>query len=446
MRRVLLQKCRYLCGVTGATYATSLYSKTILGVRDPVGPGHIQQVSAVLPGGRVWSFSCLVDNHHGHHTSGWLAKHFIPAAVGKIAALFSKTKPSSDTPASSSTFRTIDDSITSPANPTPLGEFPDEEINDELKDLFLTVDDDIINLGAMLAMANKRRRKLPWKAADGAGNEDSTPHGAPNVLQPALSGSSLTLTFFDSKTHTLHVATTGDIRAIFGRSRGDQGGYDVQLLGQKQLDADARRVEQEHPGETSLVDRKGTLFGGVSPLRVFGMAPLKWTKEVKEKIGMDPAEYYGAVEGKVLTPPYLTAEPIVTSIQVQEGDVLVMASSALFSTPKPPPIQDVFNLVDTALHSTEQPSRRRVTGRINSVDENVPTELRFSGRAVNSSIGIFDTIERTWKNIFLSDDQNGWFEDRNLATKVVEGLHGEKEEIPRGVALSVAVLIFGKMN
>ncbi len=301
----------------------------------------------------------------------------------------------------------------------------------------------------MLAMSNKRRRnsQLLWKAADGVENEHGTPNGAANVLQPALSGSSLILTFFDSRTQILHVATTGDTRAIFGRSRGDKGGYDVQLLGQTQLDADARRVEQEHPGERSLVDKQGNLFGGVSPLRVFGMAPLKWTKEVKEKIGMDQETYYnGAIEGKVLTPPYLTAEPIITSIQVQEGDVLVMASSALFPTPNAPPIQDVFNVVDTALHSTERPSRRRVTQSIDLVDEDVPPELRFSGRAVNSSIGLFDTIERTWKNIFLSDDKDGWFEDRNLATKVVEGLRGDKEELPLGVALSVAVLVFGKMN
>ena len=96
--------------------------------------------------------------------------------------------------------------------------------------------------------------------------------------------------------------------------------------------SEVQRVLSEHPDEEASTCLKGErLLGRLAPLRAFGDAKFKWSKKKQEKLlperGLKPLS--GAKE--FLTPPYLTAEPEVTSYQLQRSDkFLILATDGLW--------------------------------------------------------------------------------------------------------------------
>lgn len=154
---------------------------------------------------------------------------------------------------------------------------------------------------------------------------------AAELLAPALSGSCALLSFYDSRSKLLKVACTGDSRAVLGR-RGASGKWIATPLSVDQTggnEDEAKRLRREHPGEPDVV-RNGRILGGLEPSRAFGDASYKWSQEVQDKL---KKSYFGRTPSKLLrTPPYVTAEPIITTTKVQpeNGDFVVMATDGLW--------------------------------------------------------------------------------------------------------------------
>lgn len=93
--------------------------------------------------------------------------------------------------------------------------------------------------------------------------------------------------------------------------------------------SEADRMRKEHPGEQHVV-RNGRVLGGLEPTRAFGDAVYKWSKEVAWKLREN---FFGRSPSPLLkTPPYVTAEPVVTTtkIQPENGDFLVLATDGLW--------------------------------------------------------------------------------------------------------------------
>lgn len=89
------------------------------------------------------------------------------------------------------------------------------------------------------------------------------------------------------------------------------------------------RLRAEHPGEENVV-RSGRILGGLEPSRAFGDSSYKWTREVQEQIKKN---FFGRTPSTLLkTPPYVTAEPIITTTKVEpeKGDFVVMATDGLW--------------------------------------------------------------------------------------------------------------------
>lgn len=156
---------------------------------------------------------------------------------------------------------------------------------------------------------------------------------AASLLAPALSGSCALLSFYDSSTKTLRVACTGDSRAVLGRrSTSNTNKWTAHPLSTDQTGgsaSEAARLRAEHPAEPDVV-RNGRILGGLEPSRAFGDATYKWSKDIQDKI---KKEFFGRSSNPMIkTPPYVTAEPIVTSTKVQpeKGDFLVMATDGLW--------------------------------------------------------------------------------------------------------------------
>ena len=154
---------------------------------------------------------------------------------------------------------------------------------------------------------------------------------AAEFLAPALSGACALLSFYDSKSKLLHVACTGDSRAVLGR-RSANGKWAATPLSVDQTGGNPEeeaRLRREHPGEPNVV-RNGRILGGLEPSRAFGDAVYKWSRETGDLL---KRSFFGKTQGGLVkTPPYVTAEPIVTStkIQPENGDFVVLATDGLW--------------------------------------------------------------------------------------------------------------------
>lgn len=161
--------------------------------------------------------------------------------------------------------------------------------------------------------------------------KSDTKRAAAELLAPALSGSCALLSFYDSRSKLFRVACTGDSRAVLGR-KGVNGKWTATPLSEDQTGgtpSEEARLRAEHPDEPYVV-RNGRILGGLEPSRAFGDASYKWSKETQERI---KKHFLGRTPSALLrTPPYVTAEPIVTTTKIDpsRGDFVVLATDGLW--------------------------------------------------------------------------------------------------------------------
>jgi pyruvate dehydrogenase phosphatase len=237
-----------------------------------------------------WMFWGVFDGHSGWVTSAKLRQTLISFVAREL----------------NSTYKTA---LEDPALrfPTP------ESIDAAIKTGFVRLDNEIVHESV------KKVKKAQSKVA------------AAELLAPALSGSCALLSFYDSRSKLLRVACTGDSRAVLGR-RGTNGKWTATPLSEDQTGgttSEAERLRREHPGEPSVV-RNGRVLGGLEPSRAFGDATYKWSLPTIEEL---KRSYFARSPGSLFkTPPYVTAEPIVTSTKInpEQGDFVVMATDGLW--------------------------------------------------------------------------------------------------------------------
>ena len=188
-----------------------------------------------------------------------------------------------------------------------------EAIDTAMKQGFLRLDHEIVHESVEKVLKGKSKR------------------AAAELLAPALSGSCALLAFYDTNSHMLRVACTGDSRAVLGR-RGENGKWTATALSEDQTgstESEAERLRREHPGEQHVV-RNGRVLGNLEPTRAFGDAFYKWQRNVQDKI---KRQFFGRTPHQLLkTPPYVTAEPVVTRTQIDpsKGDFVVLATDGLW--------------------------------------------------------------------------------------------------------------------
>ncbi|PWY89657.1 protein serine/threonine phosphatase 2C [Aspergillus sclerotioniger CBS 115572] len=148
-------------------------------------------------------------------------------------------------------------------------------------------------------------------------------------LTPAFSGSCALLSLYDPSAKTLHVACTGDSRAVLG-SLGTDGKWEATPLSVDQTgfnEEEAARIHDEHPGENVVVQGRVLGFG---TSRAFGDSQLKWPLDFQQEVYQ---RFYGpSWNGAIQTPPYVTAKPVVTSTKIdpESPSFLIMATDGLW--------------------------------------------------------------------------------------------------------------------
>ncbi|KAI1867028.1 hypothetical protein JX265_007604 [Neoarthrinium moseri] len=157
-------------------------------------------------------------------------------------------------------------------------------------------------------------------------------------LQPAYAGSCALLTLYDPSTSSLHVASTGDCRAVLGRKTAD-GKWEAVALTKDQTGAnedEIARIREQFPDEPEIV--KGGRIWGLEPSRTFGDGGWKWDKELRSRLRREfnACKFPNEARYKdYKTGPYVTASPVVSTIKVpRDGSstFLILATDGLWDT------------------------------------------------------------------------------------------------------------------
>lgn len=253
---------------------------------------------------------------------------------------------------------------------------------------------------------------------------------AAELLAPALSGSCALLSFYDSRSKLLRVACTGDSRAVLGR-RGPAGKWTATALSEDQTGGtpfEMARLRAEHPGEEYVVHH-GRILGGLEPSRAFGDSTYKWSKDVQDRI---KKSFFGrTAPGLLKTPPYVTAEPIVTTTKMEpdKGDFVVMATDGLWEMLSN---EEVVGLVGQWLEAqSKNPSglggrsgTSWIKGWLDKPEKALPVEKH--PEAGTHSDGQRIPLRQEQWNINGSDERFV-VEDKNAATHLVRNALGGKD-------------------
>lgn len=153
----------------------------------------------------------------------------------------------------------------------------------------------------------------------------------------AFSGSCALLALYDPARSILRVANVGDSRAVLGRWSSLSQSYIAMPLSVDQTGFnpdEVERITQEHPGEEGIIDPKSGRVFGLAITRAFGDARWKWAEELTQ---LAHEKFFGPAprpNGVVKTPPYITAEPEVTTTKIQTAgphpDFVILASDGLW--------------------------------------------------------------------------------------------------------------------
>lgn len=241
-----------------------------------------------------WNYWSIMDGHAGPYMASVLQRVLIPRVSLALSAL--------------------------PYTSGPL------EVESTIKKAFSYLDGEILETG--------------WIGANWcpAATEAGT-----SATDPVVSGSCALLAAFNPKASTLHVACTGDSRAVLGRWDASSNRYKCIPLSEDQTGFNPKevaRLAESHPDEPDIIDPKTGRLLGLAVTRAFGDHRWKWrdmfVKVVEKKFWGPPPRPESRAP-----PPYLTAEPEVTDTTIvrvnphdgdakAKSDFMIMASDGLW--------------------------------------------------------------------------------------------------------------------
>lgn len=238
---------------------------------------------------------CETDGHAGWQTSRLLSSSLVAYVARELDLVFrgadpylSLAEPKNANRQSSSLWSLLG---RAPATPKPQLDRQDPIVQTAIRNAFQSMDQEIVSAPVRLLDKLQKEGKLPQISSKGGamGVEQSE---ALATLLPALSGSCALLAFLDAGRNKLHVACTGDSRAVMGvwvPDNSKEGGkWRVEPLSEDQTGRNPKeveRIQKEHPAdEKDTVIVRGRVLGGLEPTRAFGDARYKWPPGTQQKL------------------------------------------------------------------------------------------------------------------------------------------------------------------
>ena len=362
---------------------------------DPIEDDHVEKIvevpdstAAAEPGktSSDWMFWGVFDGHAGWTTSAKLRE----TLVSYVARELNKTYKAA----------LQDPQLTYPTA---------DSVDAAIKNGFVKLDHEIVNDSVQKVLKQQSKRV------------------AAELLAPALSGSCALLSFYDSRSKELRVACTGDSRAVLGR-RGASGKWTATALSEDQTGgtpSEDARLRAEHPNEP-YVTANGRILGGLEPSRAFGDAVYKWTKETQDKM---KKSFFGRTPSKHLkTPPYVTAEPVVTTTKVDptKGDFVVLATDGLWEMLSN---EEVVGLVGQWLEKQASTSKSASAGGwLQSWFSSQKASLPVDHHDAGANGGQRAPIRQQQWGVESGKDERFVVEDANAATHLVRNALGGKDK------------------
>ncbi|KAL8279307.1 hypothetical protein RQP46_008344 [Phenoliferia psychrophenolica] len=313
----------------------------------------------------------VFDGHSGWQTSRLLSSTLVAYVARELDLVYRSSEPYSKHPSAPPTKSSTSSSFwsllgaSSATKGTPELDLVDPIVQAAIMNGFDRMDEEIVNAPVRLLEKMQKEGKVakPVKELGGGMSPEQTE--ALTTLLPALSGSCALLAFLDAGRNKLHVACTGDSRAVMGTwepaAKGGGGKWRAEALSEDQTGKapkEIARMRAEHPpNEADTVIARGRVLGGLEPSRAFGDARYKWPLGLQERLA--EAFHPGSVRGRprnYYTPPYVKATPEVVTIDLSKGispprkslsSFLPVASSA---EPLPPQAQRFIVLATDGLY------------------------------------------------------------------------------------------------
>ncbi|KAI1813808.1 protein phosphatase 2C [Poronia punctata] len=362
------------------------YDIVQLASNNPIEDDHAEKIveypSPVDKSPSDWMFWGVFDGHAGWTTSATLRQALISYVGRELNTTYSAAATLGTTP--------------SP-----------EAIDAAMKTGFTRLDNDIVYQSVDKVLQSNSKRV------------------AAELLGPALSGSCALLSFYDSRSKTLRVACTGDSRAVLGR-RSSSGKWTATALSEDQTGSnpnEVARMRKAHPGEPRVI-HNGRVLGGLEPTRAFGDASYKWTRDISERLRT--SFFARSASPHLKTPPYVTAEPVVTTTKInpERGDFMVMATDGLWEMLTN---EEVVGLVGKWIESqaAEQSNSQlgSVWSKIFGSSQSLPVETGQKDGAGGQKTPI-----RVQQWGISPNEERFLCKDKNVATHLIRNALGGKNE------------------
>ncbi|KAF9043998.1 phosphatase 2C-like domain-containing protein [Panaeolus papilionaceus] len=252
---------------------------------------------------RYASFS-VYDGHVGGETANYLAKNLSMAVAGAVA---DRVQQQLIVENRGDLLNSLNTQGRAPGTPPDSTPSPEEA--------FVNVDNHLVHEAAQLVLGLSDEAYAALQRGESTDASRSTDH--PFRRQLSRTEAIKTLQFAQSGSCAL-MALNCD-----GRPLGNS--HSVNEQG-PQNPSEAARVAALHPNEPDLL--KNGRYLGWALTRAFGDASMKWPTPVQKRI---QEEFLGEAPRTICkTPPYFTAEPEITTFQVQKGDFMVIATDGLW--------------------------------------------------------------------------------------------------------------------
>ncbi|KAI5275494.1 putative pyruvate dehydrogenase [Aureobasidium subglaciale] len=237
--------------------------------------------------GEPWMAWAVFDGHAGSQTADLLERQLLPLMQERLSQVDAQSNVSDA-----------------------------DSVQDAITKAFMDFDDSLI------------------RTAEKTAQSDMPLHEKMQRLMPAFAGSCALLSLYDPTSKRLHVACTGDSRAVLGQQKAD-GTWEAIPLSIDQTgsnESEIARLHREHPGEEEIV--KGGRVLGLMVSRAFGDGRWKWSGDLQNEFvrRFHAPALRAALKDNTKTPPYITAEPVVTTtvIDSKKPSFLILETDGLW--------------------------------------------------------------------------------------------------------------------
>lgn len=302
------------------------FDVNFLGSNSPIEDRFVVGTSSNL-GAALFS---VIDGHKGDHCSHHLQKNLLQHISSFLHNTLENDRKDDLTILMDMNSTTKDGYMVKEIETQPSVLLESDAVKECLRESYLSMDNDISNKGLQALKSVLQGHSF---------SDDIR-----KCIKTAIDGACVITAMVT--TQEVIVANTGDCRVVLGQKFPNNTWRAVPLSVDQnaQNSLEVERLFQTHPGEEDTVIIGNRVLGSLMPFRTFGDVDFKW--EEKYLLGVIPR-----VWPNYLTPPYVTAEPVISEHKVKGTDkFLILASDGLWERMSN---EDAVNIVAECIKAKE---------------------------------------------------------------------------------------------